>query len=196
MQVLKDEMRKRIYEAAIKEFSDKGFVNASMRDIAKGAGMTVGNLYRYFKDKEALFCNVVGPAYESLMELVKKSIEIVNRSFDNSFFEFLAEQILKISKEHKIELLILFEGSTGTRYERAKEDMVMVVEDFLRGNLLERLKEKDIEIEDVYLFRIIAVGFVDGMTMIAKKHDSDDKLKKAAAQFIAFYFKDVLKRFD
>jgi AcrR family transcriptional regulator len=195
MQVLKDEMRKRIFEAAIKEFSDKGFVNASMRDIAKGAGMTVGNLYRYFKDKEALFYNVVGPAYESLMKLVKKSIEIVNRSFDNSFFEFLAEQILKISKEHKIELLILFEGSTGTKYERAKEDMVMVVEDFLRGNLLERLKEKDIEIEDMYLFRVIAVGFVDGMTMIAKKYDSDEKLKLAAAQFIAFYFKDVLKRF-
>jgi AcrR family transcriptional regulator len=196
MQVLKDEMRKRIYEAAIREFSEKGFANASMRDIAKGADMTVGNLYRYFKDKEALFYNVVGPAYESLMELVKKSIELVNRSFDNSFFEFLAEQILKISKEHKIELLILFEGSTGTRYERAKEDMVMVVEGFLRGNLLERLKEKNIEIEDIYLFRVIAVGFVDGMTMIAKKYDSDEKLKKAAAQFIAFYFKDVLKRFD
>jgi len=196
MQVLKDEMRNRIYEAAAKEFFDKGFSNASMRDIARGAGMTVGNLYRYFKDKEALFYNVVEPAYESLMKLVKKSIEIVNLSFDNSFFEFLAEQILKISKEHKIELLILFEGSTGTKYERAKEDMVMVVEDFLKGNISERLKQKGIEIADEYLFRVIAVGFVDGMTMIAKKYDSDEKLKLAAAHFIAFYFNDVIKRFD
>lgn len=196
MQVLKEEMRRRIYEAAIKEFAEKGFTNASMRDIAKGAGMTVGNLYRYFKDKEALFYNVIEPAYENLMELAKKSIELVSHSFDNSFFEFLAEQILKISKEHKIELLILFEGSAGTKYERAKEDMMMVVEEFLKGNFLERLKEKNIEIEDMYLFRVIAVGFVEGMTMIAKKFDSDEKLKKVAAQYISFYFSNVLRRFE
>ena len=196
MQVLKEEMRKRIYEAAILEFAEKGFSNASMREIAKDAGMTVGNLYRYFKDKEALFYSVISPAYDSLMELVGESIELVKDRFDNSFFEFLSEQILKICREHKIELLILFEGSGGTKYARAKEEMVLVVEDFLKGNLLRGLKEKDVEIEDVYLLRVIAVGFVEGMTMIAKKYDSDDKLKKVAEQFIAFYFSDVLKRFE
>ncbi|MHB1393190.1 MAG: TetR/AcrR family transcriptional regulator [Clostridia bacterium] len=189
-------MRKRIYEAAIREFSEKGFSQASMREIAKGAGMTVGNLYRYFKDKEDLFYSVIGPAYESLVELVKESIELVRYSFDTSFFEFLSEQILKISKEHKIELLILFEGSGGTKYERAKEEIVLVVEDFLKGNLSSKLKEKGIEIEDVYLFRVIAVGFVEGMTMIAKKYENDEKLKKVAAQFITFYFNDVIKRFE
>jgi len=158
--------------------------------------MTVGNLYRYFKDKEALFYYVISPAYNSLMELVRESMEIVKYKFDNSFFEFLAERILKICKEHKIELLILFEGSSGTKYEKAKEEMMLVVEDFLKGNLLKRLKEKSVEIEDVYLLRVIAVGFVEGMTMIAKKYDSDEKLQKVAAQFIAFYFSGVLKRFE
>ena len=196
MQVLKEEMRKRIYESAIREFSEKGFSNASMREIARNAGMTVGNLYRYFKDKEALFYSVISPACDSLAGLVRESVEAVNHSFDNSFFEFLAEQILKITKEHKIELLILFEGSAGTKYEGARDDMVVVVEDFLKVNLLERLKEKKVEIEDLYLLRVIAVGFVEGMTMIAKKYDSDEKLKKVAAQFIAFYFSDVLKRFE
>ena len=32
MQVLKEEMRNRIYEAAIREFSEKGFSQASMGD--------------------------------------------------------------------------------------------------------------------------------------------------------------------
>jgi len=195
MQVLKEEMRKRIYDAAIKEFSEKGFTQASMREIAKDAGMTVGNLYRYFKDKEALFYSVISPAYESLMKLVGESIELVKHRFDTSFFEFLSEQILKICKEHKIELLILFEGSTGTRYERAKEEIVLVVEGFLKENLLQKLKEKSFEIEDSYLLRVISAGFVEGMTMIAKKYDSNEKLKKVAEQFIAFYFRDMLNRF-
>jgi AcrR family transcriptional regulator len=189
-------MRKRIYDAAIKEFSEKGFSRASMREIAKGAGMTVGNLYRYFKDKEALFYSVISPAYDSLMELVGESIELVKHRFDKSFFELLSEQILKISREHKIELLIIFEGSYGTKYERAKEEMVLVVEDFLKGDFLIRLKEKDVDIEDTYLLRVIAVGFVEGMVMIAKKYDSDEKLQKVVAQFITFYFSDVFKRFE
>lgn len=196
MQVLKEEMRNRIYDAAVKEFSEKGFGKASMREIAKGAGMTVGNLYRYFKDKEALFYSIIGPAHDSLMELVEESIEMVKHRFDTSFFEFLSEQILKISKEHKIELLILFEGSSGTKYERVKEELVLVVEDFLKGDFLRRLKEKNVEIEDIYLLRVIAVGFVEGMAMINRKYENAEKLKKVAEQFITFYFNDVFKRFE
>jgi AcrR family transcriptional regulator len=195
MQVLKDEMRKRIYEAATKEFAAKGFSKASMRNIAADAGMTVGNLYRYFKDKEALFYSIIGPAYESLMELVNVSIELADQNFDTSFFEYLSKQIIKICGEHKTELLILFEGSGGTRYENAKEEMIVVSEDFLKGKLKKKLEEKGTIIEDEYLFRVIAVGFVEGMNMIARNYTDFDKLQQVADQFISFYFKGVLDRF-
>ncbi|MGE5678187.1 MAG: TetR/AcrR family transcriptional regulator [Pseudomonadota bacterium] len=195
MQVLKEEMRKRIHEAALKEFSEKGFRNASVREIAKGAGMTVGNLYRYFDNKEALFYSVISPAYDSLMELVGQSLEQVGSGFGSGFFEGLAGRILKISREHRIELLILFEGSSGSKYEHAKEEMVQIVEGFLRGNILEQLASKGIGIEDVYLLRIIAVNFVEGMTMIGREYESGDRLKKVAEQYIAFYFSNVLDRF-
>lgn len=195
MQVLKEEMRKRIYDAALKEFYENGFKNASVREIAKGAGMTVGNLYRYFDSKESLFYSIIGPAYESLMQLVGLSLEKVSAGFDNGFFEELSEHILKVSREHRIELLILFEGSSGSRYERAKDEMVQVVEGFLKGNILEQLKARRVEIEDAYMFHIIAVNFVDGMTMIGRKYEGGEKLKRVAEQYIAFYFSDVLDRF-
>jgi AcrR family transcriptional regulator len=196
MTVYKEEMRKSIYNAAVRDFSEKGFKQASMRNIARGAGMTVGNLYRYFKDKEALFYFVISPAYSRLMELVKECIEAVDNKFDTGFFEFLSEQILKICKKHKIELLILFEGSCGTVYEKAKEEMVLVVENFLKGIQLIKALDKGIVIEDIYLLHVIAVGFVEGMIMIAKSSENDEKLKKTISQFIAFYFKDVFKRFE
>lgn len=196
MQVLKEEMRKRIYDAAVREFSVKGFRQASMRNIARGAGMTVGNLYRYFRDKEALFYFVISPAYSRLMDLVKESINTVNGRFDTGFFEFLSEQILKICKEHKIELLILFEGSSGTIYEKAKEEMVSVVESFLKDMQFKKALDKGAVIEDIYLLHVIAVGFVEGMIMITKSSENDEKLKKMVSQFIAFYFKDVYKRFE
>jgi TetR/AcrR family transcriptional regulator, repressor for uid operon len=43
-----------ILEAALRCFSRTGFSAASMRDIAKEAGVSLGLLYRYFDDKAAI----------------------------------------------------------------------------------------------------------------------------------------------
>ena len=51
-QVLKDNLRQAIIQAAKQEFLLSGFEKASMRNIAKMANMTVGNLYRYFDSKQ------------------------------------------------------------------------------------------------------------------------------------------------
>ena len=53
-----NDRRKEILRAAAACFRDAGFHAAGMRDIAQRAGMTVGNLYYYFRNKEELlaFC--------------------------------------------------------------------------------------------------------------------------------------------
>ena len=42
-------------EAARAVFAEYGYAQASMRDIAKAAGISVGGLYLYFKNKEELY---------------------------------------------------------------------------------------------------------------------------------------------
>lgn len=51
--------RRQIVEGARKVFLDRGFDAASMGDIAKGAGVSKGTLYVYFKNKEELFGAIV-----------------------------------------------------------------------------------------------------------------------------------------
>lgn len=41
-------------------FADKGFDGASMQDLARAAGMSVGNFYRYFPSKAAIVSGMVG----------------------------------------------------------------------------------------------------------------------------------------
>lgn len=43
------------------EFLQRGFQNASLRNIASAAGLTTGAIYAYFKDKNALFEAIVSP---------------------------------------------------------------------------------------------------------------------------------------
>lgn len=59
MQVKKPEVRARQLKAAAKEFIKKGYEQADLRTIAASAGNTVGNIYRYFKNKDELFKAVI-----------------------------------------------------------------------------------------------------------------------------------------
>ena len=65
----------RILAAARREFLKKGFAEASLREIARQAGLTTGPLYWHFRDKEDLFGALVAPAWDALFALHAKSVE-------------------------------------------------------------------------------------------------------------------------
>jgi AcrR family transcriptional regulator len=60
--------KKRILDSARKVFAEQGYAQASMRLIARSAGISVGGLYLYFKDKEDLY-----------LTLTKESLDYLNR---------------------------------------------------------------------------------------------------------------------
>ena len=49
-----EDTRRRIYEAAMDMFREKGFEQTTMRDIAAKAGVALGGAYYYFSSKEAI----------------------------------------------------------------------------------------------------------------------------------------------
>ena len=55
MQTLKPELEARVLDAAEAVFAESGYAGATMAAIAERAGMSTGNVYRYFANKEALF---------------------------------------------------------------------------------------------------------------------------------------------
>ncbi len=59
-----------ILESVRQAFLDKGFDGASMQDLARAAGMSVGNFYRYFPSKAAI-----------IQALILHDAEMVQRDF-------------------------------------------------------------------------------------------------------------------
>jgi hypothetical protein len=51
--------RDAILDAALDEFSAKGFASARLEDVAKRAGIAKGTIYLYFADKETLFQELI-----------------------------------------------------------------------------------------------------------------------------------------
>jgi TetR/AcrR family transcriptional repressor of mexJK operon len=62
------ERERRLLDAALKIFSEKGFVGASMDDIAAEAGLTKPTLYQYFSSKDELFTAMMTQERDHMLE--------------------------------------------------------------------------------------------------------------------------------
>lgn len=59
----------KILKSSEEEFMEKGFADASLREICKKAGVTTGAMYKRYPGKEALFEAVVGPTLQDIEEM-------------------------------------------------------------------------------------------------------------------------------
>ena len=75
----KTEAHEKIIAAVVKEFTEYGFENASMRRIASEVGLTVGALYRHFPNKEEMFAALVEP---TINELITKYQEFCEQGYE------------------------------------------------------------------------------------------------------------------
>lgn len=69
------ETKKRLQECAMKEFSEKGYMKASLRNICKEAGVTTGALYFFFEDKEDLFGSLVSEPLQTLNKVINEHFD-------------------------------------------------------------------------------------------------------------------------
>lgn len=86
--------RQQILDAACERVRQSGFHGASMADIAKAAGLSVGQIYRYFENKEAIIAAIVA---QDLAEMRDKFAELESQpgSLLDTIDEHLPESINK-----------------------------------------------------------------------------------------------------
>lgn len=65
----KDDIHRRILQAARGEFLQKGFKDTSMRTISRLSGVTLSNIYNYFRDKDEIFRAVLTPLLNAFEQL-------------------------------------------------------------------------------------------------------------------------------
>ena len=81
----------KIFAAAIDEFSQHGFSNASMNSLVESAGISKGSIFVYFKSKSGLFDYVVDTAVSA----VKKYLRSVRTETENDPFADRLETLLR-----------------------------------------------------------------------------------------------------
>ena len=62
-----------IVESAVRLFTERGYHGTSMRDIATGAGVTVGSIYHHFDSKQAVLQHVMGATMRDLLAVTREA---------------------------------------------------------------------------------------------------------------------------
>ena len=191
----------KIQQAALEEFSEKGFLGASLRQIVKNAGVTTGAFYGYFSSKEALFASIVEPHAAALMgrfmeaqisfaELPEKEQPEHMGVESGSYLHWMVDYIC----EHKEPVKLLLCGAEGTGYENFVHNMVEVeVESTMKYmETLRRLGHNIPELDES-LCHIIASGMLGGIFEIVIHDIPKKQAMRNVEQLRAFYTAGWLK---
>lgn len=71
---ISEEKRNKIIETAINEFAEHGYESANINDIASKAEVSVGAMYKYFKNKEDLYLTTIHFGVENLKRILEETI--------------------------------------------------------------------------------------------------------------------------
>ncbi|MBU0717150.1 MAG: TetR/AcrR family transcriptional regulator [Planctomycetes bacterium] len=96
----KEETRRRIVEAARGLFAEKGFEQATTRDIAEAAGIAAGTMFNYFPTKEALAVAIID---ESLVEAGAEFEDRLrgDESLDELLFAYVVAGLRHLAEHRK-----------------------------------------------------------------------------------------------
>jgi AcrR family transcriptional regulator len=111
--------REAILAAALDEFSARGFAAARLDDVAKRAGVAKGTIYLHFRDKEALFQEIVrslmGPFVGTLEGVFAADIPL--RAIADRLVEMFAREVFATRRKDIIRLII----TEGARFPKLAE---------------------------------------------------------------------------
>ena len=116
----KAHVREAILAAARRQFAEHGLAGASLAAIAADAGTSVGNLYKYFADKDALFAAAVPPEVATeLRALLRRQVQALGTARDvnelptDHPYRRAAGETRVFSIAHRSELLFLLRHAEG-----------------------------------------------------------------------------------
>jgi AcrR family transcriptional regulator len=155
--------RQAIVAAALAEFCARGFAAARLDDVARRAGVAKGTIYLHFRDKEALFREIVGTMLVPLVAVLETPPpDVPLRATLERFVDLFVQEIYASERRNVLRLVM----TEGPRFPELAEFYYRnVVERAMAAmrSLLQRARERG-ELANDTLIRfpqlIVAPGIV------------------------------------
>lgn len=132
----------KIIENATKEFAYQGYGLSSVNNICNEGGISKGNLYHYFKNKDELYLACLKECFDSLTVAIRKGASDMQGSADECLERYFDTRVAFFKENPK--KLALFCGAVIAPPSHLKNDIEKIKADFdaLNVSVLTALLEK------------------------------------------------------
>ncbi len=187
-QVLKDEVRARILDAALEVFAADGFERTTMASIAERAELGTASLYRYYASKDELFAAVITPElarrFETLLD--RRVSALARGTLRGELTDDLGGEMLQFWLEHRLAVVILLDRAAGTPHEAYGERFVEQLAKHTLGEL--RTSNPGLKITPPTRFVVTQI-FENTRRLLAsvlERHADRDELRAAIQAFWSY----------
>ena len=203
-QILKDDLREKLKAVALLEFMANGYLNSSLRSIAKNSNITAGNIYHYYKNKEDLFFAVIQPVFDRINSFLKQHsnntldleripdndliLYVKNREHNMDTINDFADMFVEIHKDNKEELLLLITKSEGFKYGHTNHVLIDWVQEILVKKTQQESDEFLNDLDKRIYAKVMAASFVKGIIVLVEECKTENQLKYILQKHIQSYF--------
>ena len=201
-QVLKEEVQKRIVDAALAVFAMKGYAAATIGEIAAAAGISTGNVYRYYENKEALFEDAVDETFvRRFSALVSQrvttlaGVEDVRRLGPEAPWFTASEELMRFTVENRLRLVILLGRAGGTRWASFAGDLA---EELVRLAVAHfRSVRPGLEVSDTTRFALqrIYASLIETSARILAEYEDEARIREAVASYSRYHLAGLRELF-
>ena len=194
----------KVYECAKKEFLNKGFKDASLRNIAQEAGTSTGSIYTRFHNKEGLFHAMVYPVVEELKEWflrMQESFHQLDADYqkENMFYYSgtEAERLVSYIYDHYDVFKLLLECSEGTEFSDFLNQLVEIEMEYtvkyMEATKDDALKNERITTEFLH---IVTSAYFSGIFEMVRHDMKREDCMLYAKQLREFYYAGFAKIYN
>lgn len=133
MQILKDSIRQNIDNAGLKLFARQGFNHTTVAEIADAAGISTGNIYKYYDNKHDLLYSLVSPEFvaECLNYLSSRIAASAGRNPEqlaqSPDFARRNADFIGFMLQNRLRLLVLMNGCNNTAYQNFCDQALEII---------------------------------------------------------------------
>ena len=191
------ETREKLLKSALAEFTEKGYMKASLRKICADAGVTTGALYFFFRNKNDLFAAIVDPPLKELCRLL-------NEHYMHDAEKMASDDPAVLTAEYHIEthggldalveymyqyydvFILLLTKAQGSEYENAVDMVVDMTERGFRASADRAAQKMPGYHVDEYMLHWITHISVDAYTHLLTHERDVEKAKLHMRRIMEF----------
>ena len=180
MQKLKEEIKKKIMEVGKQKFKAIGFDNTSMKEIASDAGISTGNIYRYFLTKKHLLDEILNELETDIDAMLEEISTHYQQEGLQESFKKLTDGTIALAKKRGDTLKIMFNSPQESLFLNFKNRILHTLMD----KMVDLFSQQRDYVENKVLHEAIARAAFEGFTYLVRENLNEvDTLRQNLTQY-------------